>query len=506
VKRFLAVGCGALLLTPFIPPVAQAVESQAKAVRWTPCADRDLKGVDCGSVAVPLDHAAPHGKMITVALSRAEHTGPARQYQGVLLVNPGGPGGGGRGFAAEVAADLPADVRRAYDVVGFDPRGVGASSPAVSCEPSYFAPVRPDYVVTTAAQEAVWLRRSRDYAQACGRKYGDLLDHLKSIDVVQDMDDIRQALGQQKINFFGASYGTYLGAVYATRYPGRVRRMVLDSSVRPTGIWYQSNLDQDYSFDASVKSLFGWIAAHDDVYGLGHTESMVERGYYALRARLAARPASGVLGPDELDDTLQIGAYLAPTWPPLAAALSRYILHGDPADLIRRYKAWGVTKEPEFAVYNAVQCTDAPWPKRWSVWKADAERIYAKAPYQAWGNTWFNAPCLFWPARPGTPVTIASSKDLPPILMFQATLDAATPFAGGLEMHRRLRGSRLVVEDGGRTHAIVQRGNACVDRKFDDFLATGALPAEETHCPKLPDPVPAGDSARPGSRARVPST
>lgn len=468
---------------------------QPEPIHWTACTEPALIGLDCGTLTVPLDHARPGGRQITLALSRSRHTGPAAAYQGVLLANPGGPGAGGRGYGAEVAASLPVNLRKAYDVIGFDPRGVGASNPALSCDKDYFKPVRPDYVPRDTAAEQVWLHRSQAYARACGAKYGTLLDHMKTTDSAQDLESIRVALGQQKINYLGASYGTYLGAVYATLFPGRVRRMVLDSNVRPGGVWYGDNVEQDYAFDASLKSFFAWTAAHDQVYGLGTTQDAVEHAYYALRTQLAATPAGGLVGPDELDDTVQIGAYLAAIWPALARALSDYSVRSDPSYLIDRYQAWGEPKEEEFAVYNAVQCTDARWPTLWETWRRDTVTAYAKAPYQAWDNAWYNAPCLYWPAAAGRPIAIKAAKGLPGVLLFQATLDAATPFAGGLEMHRSLAGSRLVIEDGGRTHAVVQRGNTCIDDVFNAYLATGRLPRDLTHCPRLPDP----DAPPPGT-------
>jgi pimeloyl-ACP methyl ester carboxylesterase len=438
----------------------------------------------------PLDHRDPTGQKIAVAVSRVRHTGPAAGYQGVLLVNPGGPGAAGRDYAVTVAAQLPTRIRAAYDVIGFDPRGVGDSRPALSCEANYFKPPRPDYVPTSTTDEEVWLRRSQDYAQACGRKYGPFLDHLRTVDVAQDLESMRIALGQKKINYLGASYGTYIGAMYATLFPTRVRRMVLDSIVQPSRIWYGSNIDQGYAFDTSLKSFFAWVARYDSVYHLGGAPAVVEKAYYTLRAALSAHPAEGILGADELDDTIQISAYLASAWPQLAKAWSSYSIHGRPASLIDQYRVWGKGKEGEFAVYNAVQCTDFTWPRDWQTWRADTLRVYASAPYLAWSNAWYNAPCLYWPGKAGTPVQIEARKGLPDVLLFQATLDAATPFAGGLEMHRVLRGSRLVIEDGGRTHGVLQRGNACLDDKFEAYLATGRLPDELTHCRRLPDPVP----------------
>lgn len=474
-------------------PVAPA----AAPLTWAPCTDAGLTGLECSSLQVPLDHRDPHGPQITIALSRAPHTGTTG-FQGSLLVNPGGPGGTGRDFALRVANHLPASLRAGYDVVGFDPRGVGASSPALSCEPNYFAPVRPDYLPASRALEATWLRRSAGYAAACGKKYGSLLSHMKTTDAAEDMDDIRAALGEKQINYYGASYGTYLGSVYATMFPTHVRRMVLDSNVRPGGVWYDDNLDQDKAFERNIDALFGWIAKYDAVYHLGTTEQAVRAFYYATRAALAKSPAGGIVGGDELDDTFLVAGYidLGPYWPYLAKALAAYKT-GVTGPLVDAFNALGATTDDNgYAVYNAVQCSDVRWPRNWAKWQADNSRLYRQGyRFETWANAWYNAPCVFWPARPGTPVDVGHARGLPPVLLFQATNDAATPYDGGVEMNRRLAGSRLVIEDGGRTHGVVQRGNACIDDKFDAFLATGTLPPEGVHCPRLPEPVPPSTTA-----------
>ena len=151
--------------------------------------------MQCASLPVPLDYAHPGGRKITLALSRVAATAPASQQQGVLLVNPGGPGGRGRSLAAYVAQGLSPQVAADYTIVGFDPRGVGASVPALSCEPSFFSGLRPDYIPATAAAESVLIGRARSYAADCERRYGWLLPYLTSVNAARDMDAIRAALG-----------------------------------------------------------------------------------------------------------------------------------------------------------------------------------------------------------------------------------------------------------------------------------------------------------------------
>ena len=288
----------------------RGVPGYRPGIAWGACADEGLRarGAECGFLAVPLDHAKPAGTKIRLAVSRIRHT--TAVSQGVMLVNPGGPGGSG--LSLSVLGDyVPGGAGKAYDWIGFDPRGVGASRPALTCDGDYAGYDRPPYVPDTAAVEKAWLKRAAGYAAACDRAGGPLLDHLKTTDTVQDMELLRRALGAGQINFYGFSYGTYLGQVYATLHPQRVRRMVLDGNVDPRRVWYDANLDQDIAFDKNMKIYFAWLAGHDAVYHLGTSGAAVEKLFYATQRRLTAKPAGGVIGPDELTDVfLQAGYYV----------------------------------------------------------------------------------------------------------------------------------------------------------------------------------------------------
>ena len=362
-----------------------------------------LAGSECATLAVPLNYADPGGRKITLALSMIPATAPAARQQGVLLVNPGGPGEPGRSLAAAVAAGLSPQVAATYDIVGFDPRGVGGSVPALSCDPSFFDEVRPDYIPASAAAEQVLIGRAKAYAAGCEQRFGWLLPYMTTVDMARDMDQIRQAFGVAKINYYGFSYGTYLGQVYGTLFPDRVRRMVLDSTVDPTGAWYTDNIDQDYAFQGRLDAFFAWTAKYDSAYHLGSTQAQVQAAYYKVRGELEKTPIAGpngpLIGPDELDDTFVITGYLNSVWPAFAQALSQYAGSGDGSGLITQYQTWGTTSENTFAVYNAVECADVNWPRNWSKWQADTERVYKTAPFEAWDNAWFNAACAFWPVK-----------------------------------------------------------------------------------------------------------
>jgi pimeloyl-ACP methyl ester carboxylesterase len=482
------------------PSATPASAGSGGTLHWHSCTAQGAS-LQCANLQVPLDYARPGGRKITIVLSEVPATAPPDKRQGVLLVNPGGPGGPGLALAAFVAEGLDPAVASEYTIVGFDTRGVGASVPALSCDPSFFSRARPDYIPTSAAEEQENIDRAKMYAQDCEKRYGWLLPYMTTENMARDMDSMRVALGQQQISYFGYSYGTYLGQVYATMFPHRVRRMVLDSTVDPQGVWWTDNLDQDYAFEARLKAFFAWIASYDSVYHLGATAAAVSASFYRARAGLEAHPIPGpsgqpLIGADEFDDTMLIGGYNDGYWPGLAAALAAY-LSGSTSQLVAQYDQEGVQNENEFAVYNAVECADVNWPRSWSVWNTDTKHVYATAPFEAWDNAWFNAACSFWPVKgPSTPLQIKGAG-LPGILMLQGTLDPATPYAGAQAAHRLLPTARMVVVVGGGNHgqSLSDPPNNCVNGYLNRYLATGALPQRpglvNATCPALPNPTPA---------------
>ncbi|MFC9153784.1 alpha/beta hydrolase [Streptomyces bauhiniae] len=494
--RAAVLGATAVLLAASATalPVQAAPAPAAPGLTWKDCGTGDYPTLQCASLKVPLDHARPAGRQISLALSRVPHT--AQTSQGPLLVNPGGPGGSGLTLAGYIAAALPAKVAAQYDVIGFDPRGVGKSTPALNCAPDHFTPVRPDTVPATAELERRNLDRVRSFAAACGKAHADVLPYIDTVSAARDLDSVRAALGAGRLSYLGYSYGTYLGAVYAKLYPARVHRLVLDSIVNPTGVWYEDNLTQDHAFDARHKALMAWIAAHDEAYGLGTDPARIEADWYALRAALAKDPADGKVGAAELEDTYMPGGYYDGYWPYLAEALASWVRDKDTGPLEQAYENFAAVDaggDNNYSVYTAVQCRDAPWPRDWRRWSRDTWAAHRKSPFMTWNNAWYNAPCAFWPTPPREPVNIANGK-LPPALLFQATDDAATPYSGALMTHRLLAHSSLVVEQGGGNHGITLTGNSCLDDHLTTYLTDGTVPRgrgeTDAICAKSPAPKP----------------
>ncbi|MGW1540848.1 alpha/beta hydrolase [Streptomyces sp. NPDC002309] len=464
---------------------------------------RNPAGMECGTVTVPLDYARPEGRQIRIAVSRV----PATQRdplnskrkvprQGALVHNPGGPGASSLQFP--MVGHLPEWQRlaAAYDLVGYAPRGVGSSAP-LSCEdparhfkgPSQ-APSHP-----SEAYKRERLVRASAYARGCAERSGEALRHYHSLNNARDLDVLRAALDEERLTFLGGSYGSYLGALYATLFPSHVRRMVFDAAVNPdpAQVWYRNNLAQSAAFEDRWADMREWIARHHRVYGLGATPEAVQRAYDSARARLAGEPAGGKVGPGQLQGAFLEAGYRDDHWPSRAEALADY-LKGDERPLVELaapHEGSAATAENARAVYTAVECNDAPWPTEWKVWDRDNTRLARVAPFETWSNAWLNLPCAFWQVPRQRPLDVRTGPgELPPTLILAAERDAAAPYDGALELHRRLSGSVLVTERDSGTHGIAGGPNACVNAHLEAYLLEGRLPARRAHCAPRPAPEP----------------
>ena len=486
-----------------------AVPVTPSSISWATCDDPGLTdaGAVCGTLSVPLDYSRPGGRHITLALSMVRHTTPDSKYQGVMLVNPGGPGGSGLSLST-LGQYVPNGAGDSYDWIGWDPRGVGASTPSLHCDPNYFQGPRPDYTPSTAALTTFWLAKSKAYAQACGADGGALLDHVTTVDSAKDMESIRKAMGQAKINYYGFSYGTYLGSVYATLYPHRLRRTVFDSTVNPNRVWYQANHDQDIAFERNMKIWFAWVAKYDSVYHLGTTEPKVEKLWYKTKAELYKHPAGGVVGGSEWTDIFLYAGYYQITWLDLGDAFAAWVNNHDVDRIVGEYEgAEGIGDDNGYAMYDATQCTDVQWPQSFAKWRKDNNRVAKIAPFETWANAWYNAPCLYWPGQTHTPVKVDGSQ-VKSLLMIDETLDAATPYSGSLVVRKLFPNASLIALPGGTSHAFSLFGDQCEDGQIAAYLANGTLPVRkpgnraDTTCAPLPVPDPTEAAASASAMAK----
>ncbi len=369
------------------------------ALDWQDCA-----AGECAQLAVPLDPAAPDGKQIDLALARVPASKPDERI-GSLLINPGGPGAPGTDFVQTVESQLPESITDRFDIVGWDPRGTGTSSP-VDCgrklDYLFDVDTAPDSPAELAALEAA----SKKFADACNARSGDLLRHISSADTVHDMDRIREAIGDDKLTYAGFSYGTYLGALYAQEYPDKVRALLLDGAVDPAVPIDELSIQQAKGFEASLKAFLDDCANREscDYYHDGDPAAAL----YALRKKIDEKPLrtedGRVFGPSQLDIALAAPLYSgAGGYKVLASGLKR-AEEGDPSKLLSLFDDY-ILREPdgtyadEWPAFLAISCADGP---ALDVAKAESLQAQAakEAPIFGASNVGLSFPCAYWPVPP----------------------------------------------------------------------------------------------------------
>ncbi|MEN2422477.1 alpha/beta fold hydrolase [Streptomyces rimosus] len=492
------------LLTSAVPlSTATAAEPRdgapAPSLRFGACpasvpAPPPPERVECGTVSVPLDHSRPDGTRIRIAVSRVRASGTPAERRGILLVNPGGPGGSGLPYAVTKRAKLPDAVRRAYDVIGFDPRGTGHSAPAdcgamgglFDAPGTGAAPLDP--VPRDRPGERAYLHSQRRLAADCAAGTGAALPHLSTSETARDMDAVRAALGERRISYLGVSYGTYLGAAYAAQFPRRVDRLVLDSVVGPED-WHDFDVRQAFALLRQREVLFDWLARHASRFGLGGTAGEVGAAYRRVRDGLAARPVAG-FGAAAFDRAVYRALGRTERWTALGDGLRAYLDEGS-VDRLRPAAPFdGAESRTYEAANRVVKCADGPGPAPGRV-LADIRRLRGADPQPVLTGL-EAAACAYWHVRPAERTRLGSPA-APPALLVASAHDPVTPLAGARALGRVLPGSRLVTLHDDYSHGVfASRGNRCVDATVGAYLVGGAVPARDVHCdgPGLPEPSP----------------
>jgi pimeloyl-ACP methyl ester carboxylesterase len=290
-----------------------------------------------------------------------------------------------------------------------------------------------------------------------------------------------------------------------TLHPDRVRRFVLDSTVDPRGVWYRNNQAQDVAFQKTFKAYLAYLAQYSDFYDVGDTPQEVEDTFLATEAALNAHPIDGVFGGDELLDVFTGPAYYVYGWVDVGTAYSQY-LHGEGSEaLVHMYtdaNPGTPGSDNGYAMYLGTQCTDTPWPRSQHRLNRDNAFLNHFAYFFTWANAWFNGPCAYWKYPASQPVKVSGKHVHVPILMFDETLDPATPYPGSLYVRSIFPTASLIEGKGGTTHAATLSGVACVDDAIVNYLLTGAVPPRtagnhsDLVCPRVPPPVPETTSTR----------
>ena len=439
-----------------------------------------------GYLEVPLDHADPQGDTIRLYVVRHRALDPANRI-GTLLVNPGGPGFGGTDlvWGAETIYDRALLDR--FDIVGWDPRGTGFSEPAIDCIVDYDTYFGVDASPDTPQEKAQLVDLATKFGAGCEQRSGDLLPHMSTADSARDMDAIRQALGEDTISYFGFSYGSELGATWATMFPDTVRAAVLDGAVDPTVGYFEQNVQQAAGFEAAFDTFLAECSADSrcPFRNGGDAAGAFDRLYAAVdETPVEVDPDRTPVTQGVLSAAIASALYDEASWPTLAQALAD-LQDGDGQAILGLYddyygyygdEQWDDSME----AYFAVGCLDDPGSTGPDDLYSREGELAAAAPRL--GRSWLLelTICSVWPEAQATPVVITGAG-AGQILVMGTTGDTATPLAGTRRMAQALQNGRLVVVAANQHtgYGVDQ----CGDRTVDDYLIdpTAPLPAE-TDC------------------------
>ena len=478
-------------------PEGQSTQTYGQPPVWGGCQQfvgdtSAIPSAQCGTVSVPVDYANPEGAQAQLAVIRVPASG---NRIGVLMVNPGGPGASAVDTVAGMGASLAGtEIGRRFDLVGFDPRGVGHSTPQLRCRTdaefdTYRREPNADFSPAGVAHiEDLY----RQFAQQCADRVGkDFLANVGTATTARDMDVVREALGENQISYLGFSYGTEIGAAYAETYPDRIRAMVLDGAVDPSLDPIDENLRQMAGFQTAFED-YAADCAQSAGCPLGTDPAQFVNRYHQLVDPLVTQPARtsdprGLSYQDAITGTVN-ALYSRQYWKFLTSGLLGLQRGTDPGDLLLladdylNRDASGHYQNSQDAFYS-IRCVNAPFPTDPAVWADADQRSRQAAPFLAYGSFTGFAPrdiCAMWPVAATSAPRPAVSPGPGKAVVVSTTHDPATPYQAGVDLAKQM-GAPLITFDGTQ-HTVVFNGDACVDTAVVAFLVDGVQPPDGLRC------------------------
>jgi pimeloyl-ACP methyl ester carboxylesterase len=471
--------------SPTAPPSPALASFYGQHLDWSDCHDGD----QCASLTVPLDYRHPSGATIELALLKVPTADPKSRL-GSLVINPGGPGEPGTSYAALGAQAFGQPLLDHFDIVGFDPRGTGDSSP-VDClsdgELDRYLGADPE--PSTPRELAALRVTQHQLATGCSRLSGALASHISTVEAAKDMDVLRAALGVGSLNYLGASYGTKLGATYAQLFPHRVGRFVLDGAVDVSLGTRQLTLQQAAGFQRALEAYAADCVASSGGCFLGDSVPEVLRTISGLIDQIAAKPLPA--GDRELTAGnafygMAVTLYSRNYWVLLTQAL-RSALDGDGQALMLLADAYasrnpdGTFQNNSMEAFFAISCLDDPWSIPATKVPAQFPAFEKASPVFGKVFAWTLTSCRGFTPRSDQPVPTIRAKGAAPIVVVGTTRDPATPFAWAVALAHQLDSGVLLRRDGDG-HTGYHTGNTCIDDAIESYLVSGIVPKNNTSC------------------------
>ncbi|CAL9510287.1 alpha/beta hydrolase [Streptomyces sp. enrichment culture] len=460
---------------------------------WRDCG---VPGFQCATMKAPLDYAEPGQGDVRLAVARKKATGPGKRL-GSLLVNPGGPGGSAIGYLQQYAGiGYPAKVRAQYDMVAVDPRGVARSEPVECLDGREMdAYTQTDVTPDDAAETDKLVDAYKEFAEGCGADAPKLLRHVSTVEAARDMDVLRAVLGDEKLTYVGASYGTFLGATYAGLFPDRAGRLVLDGAMDPSLPARRLNLEQTEGFETAFQSFAKDCVRQPDcpLGGKNTSPDQVGKNLKSFFDDLDAKPlpagdADGRKLTESLATTGVIAAmYDEGAWQQLRESLTSAIKEKDGAGLLVLSDSY-YEREADGGYSNlmfanaAVNCLDLPaaFSSPDEV-RAALPEFEKASPVFGEGLAWSSLNCAYWPVQPtGEPHRIEAAGATP-IVVVGTTRDPATPYRWAEALSDQLSSGRLLTYEGDG-HTAYGRGSSCIDSAINTYLLSGTAPEDGKRC------------------------
>jgi pimeloyl-ACP methyl ester carboxylesterase len=487
-------------VSSFLPPKVSTRSTPAPAhvaadlkpfytqtLKWSSCD----KGFQCTTASAPMDWKHPEGDQITLALIRHAATG---KRLGSLLVNPGGPGASGVEFVkSSLSYAVDSRLQSSYDIVGFDPRGVGDSS-AVKCyaDPAAMDSFLYDLSPNPYGSDA-WIADQeasmKKFGEDCLKYTGKLLGFVDTVSAARDLDLLRGVLGDKKLNYLGYSYGTLLGATYAELYPKNTGRLVFDGVVDPATTDFEVTATQAQGFESALRAYLAHCLAGKDCPFSGSVDDAMTK-IRALLDKLNATPLQGSdgrsLGSATMFNAIILPLYSRDNWPALNklfadAKVGEADFAFQLADSYNDRNSDGTYADNQTEAFIAINCLDYKITSTEASLRPEAAKLAKLAPVLGPQMSYGGTSCAQWPfpsTRDREPITASGSA---PILVVGTTNDPATPYVWAKNVAKTLKNGHLVTYTG-EGHTAYNKSNSCVNRAVDDFFVSGTVPAKDPKC------------------------